>query len=137
MMVFLARCENERSLAHAERCYIRLLAPSFNVAGVRGEDALPRAVKRVLGSAYSEDVRLVADALLRKNRPRLPVYVWPEIIAKLLEIGDRGRANMLARQARQICPQLSRLRAAPRLVFPCPVPMAVLKRLRTAVKSAL
>ena len=104
LMVFLAACEDKRALAHAEKCYIRLLSPSFNVLGVCGEDALPLAVKRVLGSAYSEDVRLVADALLRKNRPRLPVYVWPELVQKLLEVGDRDRASKLSRQARQICP---------------------------------
>lgn len=29
----MVRCENERSLAHAERCYIRLLAPSLTWPG--------------------------------------------------------------------------------------------------------
>ena len=68
IMVLLARAELP-NLAHVERCYIRLLSPVFNVLGVAGEDALPAAVKRVLGSSMSEDIRLVASALLRKNRP--------------------------------------------------------------------
>lgn len=136
VMVFLAVCE-ENTVRHLEKCYIRQLAPVFNVLGVHVEDALPGAVKRLLGSAASEDVRLVATALLRKNRPRLPVQAWPVLIAQVLRTGDRQLAAKLARQARQVCPQLSRLRAAPRLVFPCPVPAAVLKQLRVEVKAAL
>ena len=37
----------------------------------------------------------------------------------------------LARQARQICPRLSKMQSAPRLVLRCPVPVYLLKHLRT------
>ena len=128
VMVILAQTERWE-LAHVERCYIRLLAPVYNVLGTAGEDALPAAVARVLGSSMSEDVRLVASALLRKNRPRLPLHVWPILVERVLRTGDRELAAKVARQARQMWPQLSRLRAAPRLVFPCPVPMMLLRQL--------
>ena len=95
IMVFIARTELS-NLAHVERCCIRLLSPVFNVLGVSGEEALPAAVKRVLGSSMSEDARLVAAALLRKNRPRLPLHVWPLLVVQVLRTGDRELASKLA-----------------------------------------
>ena len=68
IVVRIARTESS-NLAHGERCNIRLLSPVFTVLGASGEDALPVAVKRLLGSAMSEDVTLVVAAWLRKNRP--------------------------------------------------------------------
>jgi hypothetical protein len=136
VMVIVAAVE-QGALAHAERCYIRWLSPVFNVNGVVSGDSLPYAVVRLLGAAASEDVRLVASKLLRKNRPRLPLHVWPVLVAQVLRTGDRELAAKLARQARQLHPRLSRLCAVPRLVFPCPVPAQVLKQLRVEVKAAL
>jgi len=136
IMVLLAETEMHR-LAHMEGCYIRLLSPVFNVFGTIGDDGLPGVLKRVLGSSMSEDIRLIGAALLRKNRPRLPFHVWPVLVAHVLRTGGRELAAKLARQARQVCLQLSRLRAAPRLVFPCPVPAALLKQLRAEVHTAL
>ena len=136
VMVILAATE-QHALAHAERCFIRWLSPVYNVNGVVSGDGLPRAVVRLLGAAGSEDVRLVASKLLRKNRPRLPLHVWPVLVAQVLRTGDRELAAKLARQARQLHPQLGKLCAVPRLVFPCPVPAQVLKQLRVDVKAAL
>ena len=135
-MVILAATE-QHALAHAERCFIRWLSPVYNVNGVVSSDGMPRAVVRLLGAAASEDVRLVASKLLRKNRPRLPLHVWPVLVAQVVRTGDRELAAKLARQARQLHPQLGRLCAVPRLVFPCPVPAQVLKQLRVEVKAAL
>ena len=73
----------------------------------------------------------------KKNTKNRKKKKKPELVQKLLEVGDRDRASKLSRQARQICPQLSRLRAAPRLVFPCPVSPWVLRQLRAEVKAAL
>ena len=136
IMVILARTTLTQ-LPSAERAYIKLLSPIFNVAGVSGDSGLPRAVERLLGSAGSEDVRMVASLLLRKNRPRLPVHAWPSLVALVLRTGDRELAAKLARQARQICPQLCRLRSAPRLVFPCPIPAEMMRQIRVEVKAAL
>ena len=104
VMVILAATE-QHALAHAERCFIRWLSPVYNVNGVVSGDGLPRAVVRLLGAAGSEDVRLVASKLLRKNRPRLPLHVWPVLVAQVLRTGDRELAAKLARQARQLHPQ--------------------------------
>jgi len=136
VMVILAEA-TQANVASVERAYIRHLSPVFNIVGTSGEEVLPLAVKRLLGSAASDDVRLVAAAVLRKNRPRLPVQAWPVLIAQVLRTGDRETAAKLARQARQVCPQLSRLRSAPRLVFPCPVPLDVLYQLRGTVVGVL
>ena len=69
VMVILAEAEQW----NFERVYIRNVSPIFNVIGVGGDDAIPRAVTRLLGSAASQDARMVASLLLHKNRPRLPV----------------------------------------------------------------
>ena len=110
-----------QQLASAERAFIRQLSPVFNILGVPGDIALPRAVQRLFGSSICEDVRMVAAQLLRHNRPNLPVEAWPALIAQVLHTGDRILAAKLARQARQVCPRLSKLRSAPRLTFPCPL----------------
>ena len=136
IVVRIARTESS-NLAHGERCNIRLLSPVFTVLGASGEDALPVAVKRLLGSAMSEDVTLVVAAWLRKNRPPPPLQVWPLLVVQVLRTGDRGLASKLARQARQVCPRLSKLRSAPRLEFPCPVPVDLLMQLRAEVHAAL
>ena len=103
VMVILAVAD-QRILGHVERCFIRRLSPVYNVNGVVSEDGLPRAVKRLLGAAAFEDLRLVASALLRKNRPRLPLHIWTVLVAQVLQTGDRELAAKLARQARQIDP---------------------------------
>ena len=136
IMLILAKTTLEQ-LPSAERVYIKLLSPIFNVTAATGESGLPRAVERLLGSAGSEDVRMVASLLLRKNRPRLPVHAWPSLVALVLRTGDRELAAKLARQARQICPQLCRLTSAPRLVFPCPIPAEMMRQIRVEVKAAL
>ena len=109
-----------QQLASVERFFIRQLSPVFNTLGVFGDTALPRAVQRL------EDVRIVAAQVLRHNRPKLPAEAWPALIAQVLHTGDRVLAAKLARQARQICPKLSKLRSSPRLTFPCPIPKQLL-----------
>ena len=137
VQVILAQVETAEELKKAERAYIRHFSPVFNVVGVGGEQALPRAVMKVLGSSASDDVRVTGARVLRKNHPRLPAPAWVELIAQVLRTGDRDLGAKLARLARQVCPQLAKLRSAPRLVFPCPVPATLLRQLRSEVRSAM
>ena len=95
IMVVFARTMLEQ-LPSAERTYIKLLSPIFNVAGVSGDSGLPRAVERLLGSAGFEDMCMVASLLLRKSRPHLPVHVWPSLVALVLRSGDRKLAALSA-----------------------------------------
>ena len=126
-----------QQLASTERTFIRQLSPVFNILGVSGDVALPRAVQRLLGSSVCEDVRIVASQLLRHNRPKLPAEAWPALIAQVLHTGDRLLAAKLARQARQLCPKLLKLRSAPRLTFPCPIPKQLLVCLNSKVRAFL
>ena len=73
------------------------LSPVFNILGVAGDIALPRAVQRLLGSSVCEDVRIVGAQILRHNRPKLPAETWPTLIAQVLRTGDRVLAAKLAR----------------------------------------
>ena len=54
-----------RQLAATERSFIRQLSPVFNILGVAGDIALPRAVQRLFGSSVCEDVRIVGARILR------------------------------------------------------------------------
>ena len=80
---------------------------------------------------------MAASALLRHNKPRLPVQAWTTLVAQVLLTGDRKLAAQVARLARQACPRLSKLRSAPRLVFPCPVPTFILTQIHQALKTTL
>ena len=82
-------------------------------------------------------MRIVAAQILRHNRPRLPAEAWPVLIAQVLHTGDRILAAKLARQARQLCPRLSKLRSSPRLTFPCPIPKQLLAHLNSKVRAVL
>ena len=98
---------------------------------------LPRAIQRMFGASVCEDVRLVGAQLLRHNHPKLPAQAWPILIASIRRTGDRELASKVARQARQVCPKLSRLRSSPRLMFPCPIPKKLLNRINAEVRAAL
>ena len=63
--------------------------------------------------------------------------VWSWLVTAVRSKGELELAAKLARQARQVCPKLSQLRAAPRLVFPCPVPTAILQQLQRKVRATL
>ena len=136
VQVILAAPAREK-LAATECAFIRQLAPVFNVIGVSGHVALPRAVQRLCGSSLCEDVRIVAAQILRHNNPKLPAQAWPVLIAQVRQTGDRELAAKLARQARQLCPKLSKLRSAPCLLFPCPIPKQLLQQLNLEVKAML
>ena len=136
IQVILAESARDR-LAATECAFIRQLSPVFNVIGVSGDIALPRAVQRLFGSSICEDVRIVGAQILRHNRPKMPAQAWPVLIAQVRRTGDRELAAKLARQARQVCPKLSKLRSAPRLSFPCPIPKQLLQQLNGEIKATL
>ena len=136
IQVILAETTQEQ-LAAIECAFIRRLSPVFNVRGVSGDVALPRAIQRLLGASVCEDVRLVGAKLLRHNRPKLPTQAWPALIVGIRRTGDRDLAAKVARQARQLCPKLSQLRSSPRLMFPCPIPKPLLRRLNGETRAAL
>lgn len=125
------------ALRTVEKIFIRKAGPVFNVMGVRTDETIPRALRKLLGASLSEDMRLNAALLLRMNHPRLPAHVWLYVIKAVEALGDRDTALKVARQARQLCPQLGKLRAFPRLVFPCPVSAVVLSQLKTQMTNLL
>ena len=71
-----------QQLASAERAFIHQLSPVFTILGVPGDVALSRAVQRLFGSSFCEDVRMIAAQLLRHNHPKLPAEAWPALIAR-------------------------------------------------------
>ena len=136
IQVILADPAHEK-LASTELAFIRNLSPVFNVLGASGDGSLPQAVRRLFGASVCEDVRLVGAKILRHNNPRLPIYAWPSLIACIRRTGDRELAAKVARQARQLCPKLSKLRSSPRLLFPCPIPQQLLKHLDAEIRATL
>ena len=136
IQVILAEATQE-NLSATEYAFIRQLSPVFNVLGVSADVALPRAIQRLLGSSLCEDIRLVGAKLLRHNRPNIPAQAWPALIAGIRRTGDRDLAAKVARQARQVCPKLSKLRSSPRLMFPCPIPKRLLNLLSCEVRAVL
>ena len=136
IQVILAQTTRER-LAATECAFIRLLSPVFNVQGVSGDIALPQAIQRLFVSSVCEDIRLVGAKILRHNCPHLPAQAWPVLIAGIRRTGDRELAAKVARQARQVCPKLARLRSSPRLMFPCPISKQLLSQLNGQIRAAL
>ena len=70
IQVILAEATAEK-LAVAECSFIRMLSSVFNVVGVSGHIALPRAMQRLCGSPLCEDVRIVEAQILHQNNPKI------------------------------------------------------------------
>ena len=129
------------NLAAQERAFIRSFRPEslFNLRDVQTTSprVVPAAVAHLLGEAASEDVGEAAAALLRKNHPQLRPSTWLEWLSVVRAMCPQELAAKATRQARQCCPALGKLRAFPRLVFPCPLPAEILQVLRGRVKATL
>ena len=121
----------QHSLAAAERYFIRALRPVFNWHGA-AERLVPDDAPVLV-----DDVALYASKVLRRAHPRLPAVQWTSLISNLALAGERTLAAKLARHARRTSPGMSKVRAFPQVVIPCPVPLSVVSQLQILVKDVL
>ena len=123
----------QRSVLGAERFFIRTLRPVFNWQG-----ASDRLAKQTFSSSMLiDDVVVRASKLLRRSHPRLSAAEWTSLISNVALAGERTLAAKLARHARLTGPGLSKLRAFPQVVIPCPVPTSLVKDLQGMIQTVL
>ena len=134
VMVIVAQT-TAASLAQQERTYMKALRPVFNIVAMDEDPVLHGQAARILGATTCDDVLSIADKVLRQAKPRLSASSWTALVVATAAAGDRTIAARVARRARMSRPELRKLRALPRLTFPCPVPDTLLRTLQARVRS--
>ena len=136
VMVIVAQT-TAASLAQQERTYVKALRPVFNIVAMDEDPVLHGQAARILGATTCDDVLSIADKVLRQAKPRLSASSWTALVVATAAAGDRTIAARVARRARMSRPELRKLRALPRLTFPCPVPDTLLRTLQARVRNQL